>query len=273
MDVGTLVTRAAHPVRRPRRRRGTRRRPVHVRRARRPRRPGSANGLLALGLEPGDRVLDLQTNSTAYVETDLAIRAGRPGPRRPQLPAAPDRLGADRGRLRGAGARRTDEPLRGRRPPTCGSTWMWSCVSDGPGTPYESIVGGQTRAAAGPLGPDALCGLHYSSGTTGHPKGARRTHRNWFASVVNMTHDVLGGVPVPDDCYVHAGPITHTSPVCSCCRSWSPALARSCCPRWDPETFIEAVTSAGRHPHRRGADDDRAAARARTASAAKPLPG
>ncbi len=35
-----------------------------------------AHALTSLGLTPGDRVLDLQTNSTAYVETDLAIRAG-----------------------------------------------------------------------------------------------------------------------------------------------------------------------------------------------------
>ena len=34
-----------------------------------------ANGLLAQGLRPGDRVLDLQRNSTTYLETDLAIRA------------------------------------------------------------------------------------------------------------------------------------------------------------------------------------------------------
>ena len=34
-----------------------------------------ANGLRALGLQPGDRVLDLQSNSTTYLETDLAIRA------------------------------------------------------------------------------------------------------------------------------------------------------------------------------------------------------
>ena len=32
-----------------------------------------ANALLALGLEPGDRVLDLQSNSVTYLETDLAI--------------------------------------------------------------------------------------------------------------------------------------------------------------------------------------------------------
>jgi non-ribosomal peptide synthetase component E (peptide arylation enzyme) len=34
-----------------------------------------AAGLRRLGLQPGDRVLDLQTNSTTYAETDLAVRA------------------------------------------------------------------------------------------------------------------------------------------------------------------------------------------------------
>ena len=32
-----------------------------------------AAGLLSLGLKPGDRVLDLQTNAVSYVETDLAF--------------------------------------------------------------------------------------------------------------------------------------------------------------------------------------------------------
>ena len=35
-----------------------------------------ANGLAGLGLSHGDRILDLQTNSAAYVITDLAIRSG-----------------------------------------------------------------------------------------------------------------------------------------------------------------------------------------------------
>ncbi len=34
-----------------------------------------ARGLRALGLGHGDRVLDLQPNSTTYLETDLAIRS------------------------------------------------------------------------------------------------------------------------------------------------------------------------------------------------------
>src|SRR4029453_8097861 len=32
-----------------------------------------ARGLRSLGLQPGDRVLDLQTNQVSYLETDLAI--------------------------------------------------------------------------------------------------------------------------------------------------------------------------------------------------------
>ena len=36
-----------------------------------------ANGLLGLGLRPGDRVVDLQHNAHTYIETDLALaRAG-----------------------------------------------------------------------------------------------------------------------------------------------------------------------------------------------------
>src|ERR1700694_2390268 len=34
-----------------------------------------ANGLLGVGLQPGDRVLDLQKNSHTYIESDLAMLA------------------------------------------------------------------------------------------------------------------------------------------------------------------------------------------------------
>ena len=73
MDIGTLVTRAAHrfgdriAVEGPDATRTFAELGDRVTRI--------ANGLLAQGLRPGDRVLDLQTNSTAYLETDLAIRA------------------------------------------------------------------------------------------------------------------------------------------------------------------------------------------------------
>ncbi len=202
-----------------------------------------ANALLALGLEPGDRVLDLQSNSVTYLETDLAIRSA--GLVRAALnyrlhPSDWERIAADSGaRALVYDARFAEEvaTLREEVPHVV-------VVGDGPGTPYESLVaGGSTRPLA-PVEPDALCGLHYSSGTTGHPKGAQRTHRNWFASVVNMTQDVLGGVPGPDDVYVHAGPITHTSGLFVL--PFLVAGARQIVlPGWDPETFVEAVAERG----------------------------
>jgi acyl-CoA synthetase (AMP-forming)/AMP-acid ligase II len=202
-----------------------------------------ANGLLAQGLNPGDRVLDLQTNSTAYLETDLAIRAAglvRAALNHRLHPTDWERIAADSG-ARGLvyDDRFADETASLRA-----KLDVVVCVGDGPGLPLEDLV---EQASTDPLpvrDPDTLCGLHYSSGTTGHPKGAQRTHRNWMASVVNMTHDVLGGPPGPDDCYVHAGPITHTSGLFVL--PFLVAGARQIIlPTWDPETFIDAVQRRG----------------------------
>ena len=202
-----------------------------------------ANGLRALGLEPGDRVLDLQSNSTAYVETDLAIRAA--GLVRAALnyrlhPTDWERIAADCGaKALVYDARFADrtEALRSGLPHVV-------VIGDGPGTPYEKLIADAPATPLPPLDADELCGLHYSSGTTGHPKGAQRTHRNWLASVVNMTHDVLGRVPGPDDTYVHAGPITHTSGLFLL--PFLVAGARQIVlPSWDPQTFLEAVAERG----------------------------
>jgi acyl-CoA synthetase (AMP-forming)/AMP-acid ligase II len=62
--------------------------------------------------------------------------------------------------------------------------------------------------------------------------------------VVNMTNDVLGGPPGPEDCYVHAGPITHTSGLFVL--PFLVAGARQLIlPAWDPEAFLDAVAQRG----------------------------
>src|ERR1039458_2655955 len=73
MDVGTLVTRAAHRFPDRIAVDGPGRSLTFAELAGRVVR--LANALLAMGLQPGDRVLDLQSNSVSYLETDLAIRA------------------------------------------------------------------------------------------------------------------------------------------------------------------------------------------------------
>ncbi len=202
-----------------------------------------ANALLALGLRPGDRVLDLQGNAVSYLETDLAIRSA--GLVRVALnyrlhASDWERIAADsRARALIYDARFADEAAALRD-----ATDVVVVVGDGPGVPLERLIADGTTRDLAAVDPDTLCGLHYSSGTTGHPKGAQRTHRNWFASVVNMTHDVLGGVPGADDVYVHAGPITHTSGLFVL--PFLVAGARQIVlPAWDPETFAEAVLERG----------------------------
>lgn len=202
-----------------------------------------ARGLLALDLQPGDRVLDLQENSLAHVESDLAIRSAglvRVALNHRLHPTDWERIAADSGAraivVAAAHADAAGALLDGLEHVVV--------VGDGPGWPYESIIEGQATGRLPARAPDTFCGLHYSSGTTGHPKGARRTHRNWFASVVNMTHDVLGGVPRADDVYVHAGPITHTSGLFLL--PFLVAGARQIVlPRWDPDGFVESITDRG----------------------------
>ncbi|MDP2411527.1 MAG: AMP-binding protein [Pseudolabrys sp.] len=68
-----------------------------------------------------------------------------------------------------------------------------------------------TRADPGRLNRaalDDLASINYTSGTSGRPKGAMLTHRNWAALYRNMLidRDIRG-----DDIIAHVGPLTHSS--------------------------------------------------------------
>ena len=201
-----------------------------------------AGGLLASGLRPGDRVLDLQANSLRYLETDLAIRSA--GLVRVALnyrlhPADWERIAEDSGAraLIYDAAFEAAEPLA-RELDHC------FVIGDGYGVPLAALLDGAPPATLPSPDPNELCGLHYSSGTTGRPKGAARTHRNWMASISNMVHDVLRGLPGREDTFVHAGPMTHTSGLFIL-----PFLASGArqivLPRWDSGELVEAVVNRG----------------------------
>jgi acyl-CoA synthetase (AMP-forming)/AMP-acid ligase II len=165
-----------------------------------------AAGLRDLGLRPGDRVLEALPNSCALVECDLALAvAGLVRvPLNPRLGAREwAAIAADSGAsalvvadgLTGADGEPVERHVDVARVVRAGDREAMAAS----GATFEH------RADA-----DDLVGLAYSSGTTGRPKGARRTHRMRVASARAMRAHVVPDAG-PGSTYLHAGPAIHTS--------------------------------------------------------------
>lgn len=204
-----------------------------------------AGGLLGLGLRPGDAVLDLQTNSATYVETDLGIASAglvRVALNHRLLPADWARIAED------AGARAIiyDAAFADAASDLIeGLPRAVAIRGDAPGTPFERLIADATQYLPDRgSDPDALVSLNYSSGTTGAPKGARRTHRNRVASMRNIVSDILLGPPLDDDAWLHAGPITHASGLFVLTHV-AHGARQVILPRYDPELVVEAVADRG----------------------------
>lgn len=169
-----------------------------------------ADGLLRNGLQPGDRVLEALPNSCDLLVSEMALAlAGLIRvPLNPRLgPREWAGIRADSGarglivdaRLAGADGARIDEHV------SCSIT-----IRTDAGELDELIETGSVDARLAPATPNDVVGLAYSSGTTGMPKGALRTHRMRLASMRAMVKDVVeptGEVLA----YLHAGPAIHTS--------------------------------------------------------------
>ncbi|CAM2849383.1 AMP-binding protein [Prescottella defluvii] len=175
-----------------------------------------AGGLRDLGVAAGSRVVVLLGNSTAAVEVDLGLaiggfvrvslnpRVGRMDWERVVQDCEPAALIVDL-RLAGAAEFATATSM-----PTVVA--VGGASSTGPSV--DELAAGTVRGAEIPTpDPDSLCALHYSSGTTGVPKGAQRTHANRLASLSAMRDHVLAGTldGAEPPVFLHAGPVIHTS--------------------------------------------------------------
>jgi len=205
-----------------------------------------ARALKALGLAPGDRVLDLQSNQRTYIETDLGISTA--GLCRVALnyrlhPNDWVRITNDCGaKVLIMDAKFWDESAPVRE--LVDHIILIHGEHDGT-TPYEAFLAKQdSHAFSTAIDPDSIVSLNYSSGTTGNPKGAIRTHRNRTASLNNIVTDIFGRIPNETDCWVHAGPVTHTSGL-FVLPYFTFGAKQIVLAKYDPEEFIDVIQNRG----------------------------
>jgi len=173
-----------------------------------------ARALLALGGQPGDRVAMLIPNCSQGIEALLApMKAGMAVvPMNIRLhPSEHEYMLNDSGAfalIYGEEFREHLAQVRESLP----SVKHFICVGRGShgDLAYDQILDGQPETPPdATIEPDDLAWLFYTSGTTGHPKGAMLTHRN----LITMAEQFLLNInPArPDDVLLHAAPITHGS--------------------------------------------------------------
>ena len=143
-----------------------------------------ANGLCALGLEPGDRVALLAYNCVEWMEMYVALaRAGLVAvPINFRLAAPEIAYIAQHSEARAFIVQdeliERVEPIRGELGGVHPRGWITFGIDVPAGwQAYEALIAGAGAAWEGPVvKPSDPCALMYTSGTTGRPKGAIRSH-------------------------------------------------------------------------------------------------
>jgi long-chain acyl-CoA synthetase len=85
---------------------------------------------------------------------------------------------------------------------------------------------------------DDLVGLFYTSGTTGHPKGAMLTHKNLM---MNAYHAQIAFHFYRDSVYLHAAPMFHLADGAGTFTVTWHGGAHAFVPRFDPEAVVQTI--------------------------------
>jgi acyl-CoA synthetase (AMP-forming)/AMP-acid ligase II len=159
------------------------------------------------GLQPGDRVALAMSNSPEYVEILYAVwHAG--------LAAVPMNAKLHQREfayiLENSGVRlcfATPDLVETVAPLTQEITCLEAVIATGDAA-YGACCTGEAMVMRD-VAPEATAWLFYTSGTTGRPKGAMLTHRNLLVMTLSYFADI--DTIMPDDCMIHAAPMSHGS--------------------------------------------------------------
>jgi acyl-CoA synthetase (AMP-forming)/AMP-acid ligase II len=205
-----------------------------------------ANAFQALGLRKGDRVAFLMANCPEYVFAEYALT--KLGAVRVPLAVL---LGSDHHIYMMNHSRTValvyHEKLTARVQqmlPQLETVKHFICVSEDPGTASADHLSLQALLADSPPEPpdvevtaQDLCGLYYTGGTTGRPKGVMLSHRAWVNSVLL---ELLSLGLEQRETFAYMTPLTHAGGVLLL-----PVLLRKgtglILEGFDPEDFLGAV--------------------------------
>jgi long-chain acyl-CoA synthetase len=168
------------------------------------------NGLLDLGIEPGERVCIYLESSPEYLITYLALwRIGAVAVPTNRVYREAEVLYA----LRDAGAAAVVTDVEGAalvgriRDQAPALRQVIAVDGEAAGaTSWTELLQASPDLRATNCRFDDLCQIQYTSGTTGKPKGAMLTHGNWIAAM-DAERDVLG--LTSDDVYLGIYPMGH----------------------------------------------------------------
>ncbi|MGH7037371.1 MAG: long-chain-fatty-acid--CoA ligase [Stellaceae bacterium] len=212
-----------------------------------------ANALKGLGIESGDRVAVLASNTAEHVEIVLGIAAADAIWVPLNIRLAPPELAAliadceARAIVYTPDLAAAVESLRERVPQDA----VWIGVGEG-GTAgdhsYERLLSAASATKpAAEIADDALFSIMYTSGTTGLPKGAALSHRAFFIGTILSTL-ALGASE--DDVKLQAIPQFHAGGQIYQLAHLAAGAAIVVLPRFDPDLVFhliarEGVTAAG----------------------------